>query len=658
MADINALKSTYFLPNVTTHGASKVTALVDGSAFGLELEGEIMRLGRGANPAANAGQFILIASWWLGLVDRTTPQGAVPGYGFGPPNSINRLLPILLEKARAGVDLRVLGWVSPALTDSILAQMSGGSSYADINQHTLQSIKALRAEPAIGGRAILNILAHPAGAAHAKVVVLGDSTSVVAFTGGIDLAPGRYAGPDHYQMELWHDVVAKVEGEAVQSVYDWFREFWEESLDPTRKPLSPTVDGEEVLSVLPNTPALPARVLPTAVRNDPAPRHHVQSLRTIPQFLYASSLPFLPRAKPLSFAPAGAFTLASGLRKALTGAQRLIYLEDQAFWSREQLSWVNAAVKAHPRLRVILLMPGGRDPNDPDVDEHPLLCESINRGLLDGIQNDVARLAQIRVFRRYGDTLPDPDFGRSLTIANVVVQGVTSRVTFSERITLPINSTAIPPNVLNKQPRNMRAATSGGSVADFLIVGNDDVTTGGQLTITVQNAPGPATPANNATASFLLTKGITVHSKTAIVDDHWALIGSANVTRRSLFTDIEHAVAVLDEDDLFVKEYRKALWAEHFRHPAPADFDDLDAALHAWDSTWGVAGSAPPLPTRAADDPGPPYLEAVSLPLSPDVPLQGWDRTFRNRYKDVDSRMPWRPGTPWEPSVSLDEVPF
>src|SRR3990172_11266422 len=105
MADINALKSTYFLSAVTARGASKVTALVDGSAFGLELEAEILRLGRGADPAANTGQFILIASWWLGLVDRTTAQGTVPGYGFGPPSSINRLLPLLIEKARAGVDV-------------------------------------------------------------------------------------------------------------------------------------------------------------------------------------------------------------------------------------------------------------------------------------------------------------------------------------------------------------------------------------------------------------------------------------------------------------------------------------------------------------------------------------------------------------------------
>ena len=177
------------------------------------------------------------------------------------------------------------------------------------------------------------------------------------------------------------------------------------------------------------------------------------------------------------------------------------------------------------------------------------------------------------------------------------------------------------------------------------------------LTIIVQNAPDPSTgKPRNSLISY------DARCLCACEDcDRRRSLGAdrfRNISRRSLFTDIEHAVAILDEDDLFAKEYRKTLWAEHFRHPTPDDFDDLDAALHAWDATWGVAGAAPALPMRAADDPGPPYLDRISLPVSPDVPLQGWARTSRNRYLDIDSRMPWRPGTPWEPSVSLDEVPL
>src|SRR5262249_17111371 len=266
----------------------------------------------------------------------------------------------------------------------------------------------------------------------------------------------------------------------------------------------------------------------------------------------------------------------------------------------------------------------------------------INRGLLDGIQTDAARLTQVRLFRRYGDTIPDPQLRFTPLIASVTNQGATSRVTFAGAVQQVISV-----DRLSKRPRWMRALSEEGSATDFRVVGNDAVAAGGELTITVQNAPGPDAPAINSTVSFRMTQGIVVHAKTAIVDDHWAVIGSACVARRSLFTDIEHAVAVLDEGDLFAKEYRKALWAEHFRHPTPGDFDDLDAALHAWDPAWGAAGAAPGLPARGPGDPGPPYLDPVSLPLNPDAALQGWDRTYRNRYLDVDSRMPWRPGTPW-----------
>ena len=168
--------------------------------------------------------------------------------------------------------------------------------------------------------------------------------------------------------------------------------------------------------MLPDTPALPARSCPPQCAMSP---HRRTTCRVYARFRssFTRPLPFVPRAKPLSFAPAGSFTVASAVRKALTAAQRLIYLEDPAFWSREELSWVNAAVKAQPALHVILLMPGGRDPNDPELNDHAILCESINRGLLDGIQSDAARLAQIRVFRRYGDTLADSELRGNLAIA-------------------------------------------------------------------------------------------------------------------------------------------------------------------------------------------------------------------------------------------------
>ena len=75
---------------------------------------------------------------------------------------------------------------------------------------------------------------------------------------------------------------------------------------------------------------------------------------------------------------------------------------------------------------------------------------------------------------------------------------------------------------------------------------------------------------------------IYVHSKTMIIDDRYAVIGSANINSRSFTTDSEIGVAIVDSkevksevnDDqdkcgMFPREYRKALWSEHLGIPSP-----------------------------------------------------------------------------------------
>jgi hypothetical protein len=95
---------------------------------------------------------------------------------------------------------------------------------------------------------------------------------------------------------------------------------------------------------------------------------------------------------------------------------------------------------------------------------------------------------------------------------------------------------------------------------------------------------------------------------------------------------LEHAVGILDEDELVVKEYRKALWADHFRHPTPADFDDIQEALHGWEPTWGVAGAAPARPD---------ILAPTTLPIVPDALLEGKTKEKYDWFTDLDSRDDW-----------------
>lgn len=77
---------------------------------------------------------------------------------------------------------------------------------------------------------------------------------------------------------------------------------------------------------------------------------------------------------------------------------------------------------------------------------------------------------------------------------------------------------------------------------------------------------------------------IYLHSKTMIVDDRYLAIGSANSNRRSLTTDSELGVAVVDTHAVdstirgqpqsvseLARAYRKALWSEHLGSPVADD---------------------------------------------------------------------------------------
>lgn len=56
---------------------------------------------------------------------------------------------------------------------------------------------------------------------------------------------------------------------------------------------------------------------------------------------------------------------------------------------------------------------------------------------------------------------------------------------------------------------------------------------------------------------------IYVHSKLMLCDDEFTYVGSANMNSRSLTTDGELQVGIVDENDQFTTDYRERLWNEH-----------------------------------------------------------------------------------------------
>ncbi|MFC6937867.1 phospholipase D family protein [Actinomadura yumaensis] len=428
------------------------------------------------------------------------------------------MIDVLKAKARAGVDVRVMGWISfSGMADYGVATSSVRNKIgiADINLSTMASIRELRNEPALADRACLNIIAHSAGASHTKLVLVGNGTTATGYTGGLDLVNDRHGAPPHPAGQ-WHDVQAKVQGPAVLAMYEFYRNIWNELR--AREVRSFRDGNVKVASHTPGTPYLPTRNLPTT----PVGKHHVQSLRTVPRFNYKSTN-LLPENQKISFAPDGLFEVRSAWFNAVLTAERYVYIEDQGFWSVDVMAWLNRVLKIRDDLKVVLIK-GINDPNDPPIPAYA------NVALWNGLLHD-----------------------------------------------------------LNPQQR--------GRVRAFL-------------------------------------RDVFVHTKSTIVDDHWALIGSANAYQRSLYSDLEHAVGLLDEEDALVRQYRTQLWGDTFGLIGPAEqsrIADLDQALHVWEPEWGTAGSGVTLPSNVVP---------LTLPTA-ETRLTDSEQDQHDRYYDVDSRFPW-----------------
>ena len=83
--------------------------------------------------------------------------------------------------------------------------------------------------------------------------------------------------------------------------------------------------------------------------------------------------------------------------------------------------------------------------------------------------------------------------------------------------------------------------------------------------------------------------GTYVHSKTMVVDDEFAIVGSANLCRRSLTHDSEAIAAIYDPSpNPFAKRLRQALWSLHLGLPASTLSDGVASAQLWFTSRPGV----------------------------------------------------------------------
>lgn len=262
----------------------------------------------------------------------------------GPGTEVSK---VLAEAARTGVLVKGLIWRSHLDRFAFSEQQ---------NRHLGEEVEAA------GGECLLDMRVRPGGSHHQKFVVLrhpGRPELDVAFVGGIDLCHSRHDSAEHRgdpqrqpmakaygDRPPWHDLQLELRGPAVADVEQVFRERWNDPAPLTRNPvnlLSERLRGDD------RTPGrLPARLA------DPAPcgSKQVQLLRTYPK-----------RLAGYPFAPAGERSVARAYTKVIGRAHRLIYLEDQYFWSAGIVRCFAQALRTDPDLHLIAVIP-----HHPDQD--------------------------------------------------------------------------------------------------------------------------------------------------------------------------------------------------------------------------------------------------------------------------------------------------
>jgi phosphatidylserine/phosphatidylglycerophosphate/cardiolipin synthase-like enzyme len=302
-----------------------VRPLVHGATYFAELHARIEQ--------TREGDLIFFTDWQGDADERMT----------GEPGS--EVAEVLSSADERGVDVRGLVWRSHA---EALGFSSGE------NRRLGKELQSRGAE------ALLDMRVRWGGSHHQKMVVIrhrDDPSRDIAYVGGIDLCHSRRDdaahGGDPQALELaeeygptppWHDIQAAITGPAVHDVETVFRERWEDPTPLSRNPINVLADIVQRLDRSPD-PLPPQQPAPPEVDGG---THAVQLLRTYPD---------LRMGRDYEFAHGGERSVAHGYEKAIQKARRIIYIEDQYLWGTRIGDVFTQALRDHPELHVVAVVP-------------------------------------------------------------------------------------------------------------------------------------------------------------------------------------------------------------------------------------------------------------------------------------------------------------
>jgi phosphatidylserine/phosphatidylglycerophosphate/cardiolipin synthase-like enzyme len=233
----------------------------------------------------------------------------------------------LLEELAERVDVRVLLWAG-----SPLPLFRPDRQDAAGVRHALEFGSRIRVA--------LDAKERPMHCHHEKLVIVDDR---IAFVGGIDLTTlqgDRFDTSQHVARGTvgWHDAAAVVSGPIVRDVADHFRLRWND------------VTGDD---------------LPEPKRARRAGDTTLQFVRTVPERVYDAL-------------PKGEFRILEAYTRAFRGAKKLVYIENQFFWSSEIAEILQDKVANPPGddFRIVLVLPA--DPNNGGDDTRGQLADLID----------------------------------------------------------------------------------------------------------------------------------------------------------------------------------------------------------------------------------------------------------------------------------------
>ncbi len=617
-----------------------VTPILDGHAYFQDLSDEFLKLADGTH-------WLMQTGWWT---DHDFALVQATDYRTCPPETVqptgNQLITQWSRQSEvgawifgqfwdpgAGPHLAIGDALPPGPLKTIWERLPVGEealqrvvkffldTLAFPNGAAVAALNALSDSPPSEG--ISDGRLRPAGSHHAKSCVMRGQDGLVAFLGGLDVNLNRTNSTAHHDYapggSPYHDIQVKVEGPAARDVLRTHLSRWN---DHPETPLEPTPQNGKTADLgcapLGFTGGQELRV---EDGDDRAGTNQVQIARTFGNCRNLDGETILNGGgfvddSGYQFAPEGDFTIESAILAAIKRAKRYIYIEDQYLGNLKLATAV--ADKIKERKAAIAA--------DVDADGNPLGNEEpfFVYVVVPYAPTVVWQLGEwessTQALAALDHTFASLPWPIPLLMATVLLaafpEGTASSAQGLGFKFQWIDSWAY------LQSRWYDILSSVDEDQEFWAMHCLALPSykwcQGRFQPKMQQVP-------------LDQRRIYIHTKTVMVDDVWATIGSANMNVRSYTSDTEINASFIDGrlDDrglhVSARNYRATLWGEHF-DVDPARFRDLpgnapeiikfwrDQAVIRDPRSTGGAGDRPSGPRVHLWPHAELYVPATSLP--------------------------------------------